>query len=182
MKSDPTKETILFFGITLGLVYLLLWGPLVAFQIPAISFVDQQMGPAWPIARFFIGGFTLSLTALGLTWLLEGMAGLRSVWRRLVQFRIGWRGYAQDRLQTKFSPLVSGSIVGVFWRLWHLPLFFIPGTSQNVLDFPFLGFLTGVISQSVLYAWLHNRTGRSIWTAVFFHWIYTFEGQVVATV
>lgn len=72
MKSDPTKETILFFGIMLGLVYLLLWGPLVAFQIPAISFVDQQMGPTWPIAMFFIGGFTPSLTALVLIVIYSG--------------------------------------------------------------------------------------------------------------
>lgn len=240
MKSDQTsksiKEAILFFSITLGLVYLVLWGPLVVFQISAISFVDNKMGPGWAIAMFLIGGFTPSLTALGMVGVREGRPGLRSVWKRLVHFRIGvrwylaaiglvafgtlsqilinsllghsfdwslflvqlpsflpllfigplseeigWRGYAQDRLQTKFSPLVSGIIVGVFWGLWHLPLFYIPGTSQNVLDFPFLGFLFGVTCQSVLYAWLHNHTERSIWTAVFFHWIYTFAGQVVAT-
>jgi len=235
-QSNAIKEVVLFFSIVLGLSFIVLWGPLVVFQVPAISFVDQKMGPAWAVTLFFIGGFVPSLTAIGLTRFLEGAAGLRSLWKRLFQFRIGgrwyaamvtlvafgtlsqilinyalghsfdwnlfliqlpsflpliligplseeigWRGYAQDRLQTKFSPLVSGIIVGMFWSLWHLPLFFIPGTSQHELNFSFLSFFFGITSQSVLYAWLHNHTQGSIWTAVFFHWIYTFAGQVVAT-
>lgn len=235
-ESSAIKEVILFFSITLGLCFIVLWGPLVVFQVPAISFVDKKMGPAWAVTLFFIGGFVPSLTAIALTRFIEGAAGLRSLWKRLIQFRIGgrwyaamialvafgtlsqilinyalghsfdwnlfliqlpsflpliligplseelgWRGYAQDRLQTKFSPLVSGIIVGAFWSLWHLPLFYIPGTSQHELHFSFLSFFFGITSQSVLYAWLHNHTQGSIWTAVFFHWIYTFAGQVVAT-
>jgi hypothetical protein len=29
--------------------------------------------------------------------------------------------------------------------------------------------------------WLYNQTGGSIWTAIFFHWIYTYAAQVVST-
>ena len=36
-----------------------------------------------------------------------------------------------------------------------------------------------MISLSVLFAWLHNHTNGMIWTAVFFHWIYTYAAQVV---
>lgn len=94
---------------------------------------------------------------------------------------LGWRGYAQDRLQTRWNGLVSGLIVGVIWALWHLPLFYMAGTSQSVLHIPFLGFACGVTATSVLYAWLHNQTSNSVWTAVFFHWMYTYSAQVVAT-
>ena len=94
---------------------------------------------------------------------------------------LGWRGYAQDRLQTRWNGLVSGLIVGVVWALWHLPLFFMVGTSQSVLGIPFLGFACGVTATSVIYAWLHNNTSGSVWTAVFFHWMYTYSMQVVAT-
>jgi hypothetical protein len=55
------------------------------------------------------------------------------------------------------------------------------GTSQHELHMPFMGFFFGVTAISVLMAWLHNHTNGSIWTAIFFHWIYTFAGQVVAT-
>ena len=94
---------------------------------------------------------------------------------------IGWRGYALDRLQPRWSPIASAMIVGVCWAFWHLPLFFIVGTSQNVLQLPFLGFLCGLIAISILFAWLQNHTGGSIWTAIFFHWLYTYSAQVVAS-
>lgn len=93
----------------------------------------------------------------------------------------GWRGYAQTKLQTRWNPLVTGIVVGMVWALWHLPLFLWPGTSQHELKIPFLGFFCGVTALSVLMAWLHNHTQGMIWTAIFFHWIYTYAGQVVAT-
>jgi hypothetical protein len=46
---------------------------------------------------------------------------------------------------------------------------------------PFVGFFFGIVSMSLLFAWLHNHTGGSIWTAIFFHWIYTCASQVAAT-
>jgi uncharacterized protein len=94
---------------------------------------------------------------------------------------LGWRGYAQTKLQTRWNPLITGLVVGMAWALWHLPLFLWPGTSQHELKMPFLGFFCGVVALSVLMAWLHNHTKGMIWTAIFFHWIYTYSGQVVAT-
>jgi membrane protease YdiL (CAAX protease family) len=94
---------------------------------------------------------------------------------------LGWRGYALDRLQTRFNALVSSLIIGLVWGLWHLPLFGMVGTSQHELAMPFFGFLGGVMATSVLYTWLHNHTHASIWTAVFFHWVYTYAMQVVAS-
>jgi membrane protease YdiL (CAAX protease family) len=94
---------------------------------------------------------------------------------------LGWRGYALDKLQTRGTALVSSVIVGAVWALWHLPLFYMVGSSQSVLDLPFLGFAVGVIALSILYTWFYNNTGRSIWSAIFFHWVYTFAAQVMAS-
>jgi len=87
---------------------------------------------------------------------------------------LGWRGYALGRLQTRWNALISSLMVGFFWGLWHLPLFYIPGTSQYLYDMSFFGFLVGLLAISVLYTWIFNNTGASIWSAVFFHWIYTY--------
>jgi hypothetical protein len=236
IKSNPAKDTLVFFAITLGLSYLVFWGPLAFFQITAISFVDNKMGPTWAIILFMMGGFVPSLVAITLTGVKEGKSGLNQLWRRVIQYKIGWRwylssiglivfgsasqiminfllghsfdfslfliqlpsllplivlgplseelgwrGYAQTRLQTRWNPLVSGLAVGIIWALWHLPLFLIPGTSQHELKVPFIGFIFGMIAVSVLFAWLQNHTRNSIWTAVFFHWIYTYALQVIAT-
>jgi membrane protease YdiL (CAAX protease family) len=94
---------------------------------------------------------------------------------------LGWRGYALGRLQTKWNALVSSIVVGILWALWHLPLFFMVGTSQHELHFSFISFLVGLIALSILFTWLNNNTGSSIWTAVLFHWLFTYAAQVVAS-
>ena len=235
-NSQPLKETAIFFAITLGICYLVLWGPIVLFQTPTISFVDKTMGPAWAIVLFLIGGFVPSLTAIALTGIKEGKPGLKQLWRRVIQFQIGWhwylavllivflgsacqilinnllggsfdfslflkqlpsflpliiigplseelgwRGYAQMRLQTRWNPVIAGLVVGMVWALWHLPLFLMVGTSQHELNMPFMGFFFGLTAHSVIYAWLQYHTDNSIWTAIFFHWIFTYAMQVVAT-
>jgi membrane protease YdiL (CAAX protease family) len=94
---------------------------------------------------------------------------------------LGWRGYALDRLQTKWNALVSGILIGVGWALWHLPLFYMIGTSQHESHIPFFGFLFGIIDVSILFTWLHNNTNGSLWTAIFFHWSITYAAQVVSS-
>jgi membrane protease YdiL (CAAX protease family) len=94
---------------------------------------------------------------------------------------LGWRGYALRRLQTRMGALASSVVIGVVWALWHLPLFYMIGTSQSEANAPFLAFALAVVSTSVLYTWLSNNTGGSIFSAVFLHWIYTYAVQVIWT-
>ena len=92
---------------------------------------------------------------------------------------IGWRGYALERLQTRWNALTSSLIVGLVWALWHLPLFMMVGTSQHELGIPFIGFLVGLMASSILYTWLYNNTKQSIWSAILLHWLYTYAARVV---
>jgi membrane protease YdiL (CAAX protease family) len=94
---------------------------------------------------------------------------------------IGWRGYALPRLQTRWNALISSLIVGLVWGLWHLPLFMMVGTPQHELKIPFIGFLIGVMASSVLYTCLYNNTKKSLWSAILFHWLYTYAIQVVSS-
>jgi uncharacterized protein len=92
---------------------------------------------------------------------------------------IGWRGYALGRLQTHWNALTSSLIVGLVWGLWHLPLFMMAGTSQHELGLPFIGFLVGIMANSILYTWLFNNTKQSLWSAILLHWLYTYAVTVV---
>jgi membrane protease YdiL (CAAX protease family) len=94
---------------------------------------------------------------------------------------IGWRGYALERLQTRWNALTSSLIIGLVWALWHLPLFMMVGTSNNELGLPFIGFLVGFMANSILYTWLYNNTKQSIWSAILLHWLYTCAFQVMST-
>ena len=94
----------------------------------------------------------------------------------------GWRGYALDGLQRRLTALTSGIIIGLFWMLWHLPLFFIAGTWQSdQLGFgtlPFLYWAVSLIAESVLYVWVYNNTNRSILAAVLFHFSGNASGEL----
>jgi hypothetical protein len=55
------------------------------------------------------------------------------------------------------------------------------GASESESHIPFIGFLCGISAVSILFTWLHNNTRGSLWTAIFFHWMYTYAAQVVSS-
>ena len=61
---------------------------------------------------------------------------------------IGWRGVARPMLQRRFSPLVSGLLIGLAWAVWHLPAFAMSGTIQSAWSFgPYFVGLLALITQ-----------------------------------
>jgi len=89
----------------------------------------------------------------------------------------GWRGFALDPLQARWSALVASLVLGVFWLLWHAPEFFMVGipTGEIVSGIvPFLTFAADVIAMAVLYTWVFNNTNRSILSAILLHFSHNF--------
>ena len=79
----------------------------------------------------------------------------------------GWRGFALPKLLKKHNPLTASLILGGIWGVWHLPLHFIPTTTQYAI--PIWEFILQMIVLSVLYTWLHKGTGGSVFIASLFH-------------
>jgi uncharacterized protein len=88
---------------------------------------------------------------------------------------IGWRGYMQQKLQTICTPLISGLIVGIVWASWHIPTWIAQGISvdQIVVLFPHL------ISSGLLFAWLFNKTNKSLLLVTLFHASTTLTGYLL---
>ncbi len=85
---------------------------------------------------------------------------------------LGWRGYALDQLQARWSASVSSLILGVIWAIWHLPLFFMKGM-VHAAQGPawFVLFVVGVIALAVILTWIFNNTRRSTLGAIVFHFM-----------
>ena len=79
----------------------------------------------------------------------------------------GWRGYALPRLQARWNASVSSLVLGLVWAVWHLPLWFVAGSSQQGSSFWL--FLANLVLLSILYTWLFNNAKGSILVAVVFH-------------
>lgn len=96
---------------------------------------------------------------------------------------LGWRGYALDRLQLKWSALSASVILGVVWALWHLPLFFIQGSYQHdAVGFATTGFwlfMAGIVALSVAFTWIYNSTDRSILGIIILHGWVNFTAEII---
>ena len=94
----------------------------------------------------------------------------------------GWRGYALDRLQTKFNALISSLLLGFIWGLWHLPLFFISGSVQE--NIPIYEFVLLQMVTSIFYTWILNnnrdKNGNvNVFLAIMFHAMANFSSMII---
>jgi uncharacterized protein len=114
----------------------------VATNAPAPSFAPLTPWYAVPLAF-----------GLGMINPLEGRLGEEP----------GWRGFAQPRFQSKWSPLASAAVLGLLITGWHLPLVFMP---QFDLGFPDIA---TTVMVTFWYTWLFNRTGGSVLLTLIAH-------------
>jgi membrane protease YdiL (CAAX protease family) len=159
----------------------LFWWAMALFTVPCLSWVAGEIngllgGP----------GFQLDLqvfhfdSPLTLVLMLPVLLCFFLLFGPLPE-EIGWRGYALDRLQKNMGPWVASLLLGLLWGLWHLPLFFVGGSYQNTLGFGTVGFwlfLAQVVSVCPLMTWIYNNTGRSILSAILFHFACNMIGTI----
>jgi hypothetical protein len=86
---------------------------------------------------------------------------------------LGWRGYALPVLQERLpSPLIAAILLGVLWWAWHLPrevITILGGVNLWSWGVGQLVFCAYVVALSILITYAVNRTGGSVWPAIFIH-------------
>jgi hypothetical protein len=135
------------------------------------SLADLRLGwQAWLVPVFVLGGSTWLAWVLPESWGGPRLAMLLpSAWvfPPYVLFvillgggqeELGWRGYVLDPMEERLGPWLGNLVLGAVWGIWHLPLFFIPGTSQAYT--PFAGFMLLTIGYSWFFAWVRQVSGK----------------------
>lgn len=79
----------------------------------------------------------------------------------------GWRGYALPALSKPFGWRWAAIVVGCFWAVWHLPLFYMAGMAQANL--PMGLFMGSNIALSVVFGRLSMNTHFSVLPAIVLH-------------
>lgn len=77
---------------------------------------------------------------------------------------LGWRGTMQPVLETKFPFPIATLITGIVWAVWHLPLWFVDGSTQQGI--PFLLFAVFAVFLSYWLACVYKRTNSVFYCAV----------------
>jgi membrane protease YdiL (CAAX protease family) len=109
--------------------------------------------PAFPAVEHI----PLAIANFGLVFLVGGPLGEE----------FGWRGYLTPALTARVNWRTASLLTGIVWGLWHLPLFFLAGTSQAQMAMPV--FLLNILAGSVLFGWLFQRTSGSVVPALVLH-------------
>jgi membrane protease YdiL (CAAX protease family) len=154
------------------------WYAIIFLSVPALTvfggFLDKSLGgpganleslAAYTIQPLAILPFALFILIFGP--LPEEMA---------------WRGYALDGLQARNSALSASLILGLAWAAWHLPLFGIQGSYQNGLGIGtarFWLYMLNFIPHTILMTWIYNHTGRSTLSAILYHFMINFTGELI---
>jgi membrane protease YdiL (CAAX protease family) len=93
-----------------------------------------------------------------------------------LQEELGWRGFALPRLQARRTAFDASVLLGLVWGLWHIPLYFVPGTGQfetvsgaTSPAFAIGAFVVWTIGLSILFTWLFNETRGSLIVVILFH-------------
>jgi len=71
---------------------------------------------------------------------------------------LGWRGFAQPRLQEHYGATVAAVLVGLAWTLWHLPQV-LPGNLGYGSSMSLPLFTLNLVALSVVMAWLYTHAG-----------------------
>ena len=117
------------------------------------------VAPDLRLPRLYLSEMAISLTI-----------GIAPVWEE-----IGWRGFAQPRIQRLYGPVVGSLILGVLWGVWHLPFFFGPlartGPEATLVSasIALAEFSIGLTGLSVVMAWVLNNCGGSTLMAILLH-------------
>jgi len=74
----------------------------------------------------------------------------------------GWRGFAQPRLQERYTALTAAIGIGFVWALWHLPLFYLFDVPAYDASGFWTSYLFTLIVESITYAWFFNSTNGGL--------------------
>jgi membrane protease YdiL (CAAX protease family) len=157
-QKDYWRRVLDFKRITLK------WYLVIFLLIPTISIFAALLSGYWETYSFIhkLPSLYLTLLSVPLVPVLE---------------ELGWRGYVLDRLQEKYSALVSSIILGALWGPWHLPVFFLPGSIFGLMPFASLMFWLYMFHEivlSVVFTWIYNNTNRSTLSAILLHIVLEF--------
>ena len=96
----------------------------------------------------------------------------------------GWRGYALDRLVSRYDKIVASLILGLVWAVWHWPMFYIGGSllarrfEPGTLLF-WLGWFVPVLGRTVIFTRVFYGTGRSILAVILLHFLFNLVAELV---
>jgi membrane protease YdiL (CAAX protease family) len=96
---------------------------------------------------------------------------------------LGWRGYAFDSLQSRYSYFTASILFSILWSLWHFPLIFVKNSYQYEIFHESIwfgvNFFVGIIPMGVIISWICIKNRKSVIAAIIFHFIVNISQEIL---
>lgn len=94
----------------------------------------------------------------------------------------GWMYILQPSLDKKYGFVLSSLSFGIIWTLWHIPLFFIPGTNHGEGLINFWMFAVQLIAFRFFHGAIYRISGKGrVFMSVLFHTMFNAVSPVFGT-
>jgi len=88
----------------------------------------------------------------------------------VVAEEIAWRAFALRKLQQCYSHLSSALIIGVYWAVWHIPMWLL--TVRLLTAAQLIIICMNLICWSIIFAFLYEGSGQSLPVTILLHLTY----------
>jgi membrane protease YdiL (CAAX protease family) len=97
--------------------------------------------------------------------ILAALAMLAAFFGAALAEELGWSGYALDQMQIRWNALQASILLGVVLAAWHIVPLVQAHRSPAWITWQCLN----IVATRVLYVWLYNNNGKSVFAAALFH-------------
>lgn len=160
LKKDFKRKIIGFYRIKPK--YILL--AILSFAIVVLLSISTSV---------LFGGSTSQFAFTDFSFSIAGSSALLTILLASIIEELGWRGYGEDAIGSKMSWFKETLIFGVIWGLWHIPLFFMPGTYHFTLSelgtMYIINFFISAIPVNFLQTWVYVKNNRSMFATMMLH-------------
>ena len=97
---------------------------------------------------------------------------------------LGWRGYAFDSLQSRYTYFKASVVFSILWSLWHFPLIFVNNSYQYEIFHQNIwfgvNFFISIIPMGVIISWMCIKNEKSVLSAILFHFVINLSQEILA--
>ncbi len=96
---------------------------------------------------------------------------------------LGWRGYAFDSLQSRYTYFTASLIFSILWSFWHFPLIFVQDSYQYQIFHENIwfavNFFASIIPMGIIISWVCIQNRKSVLAAMLFHFIINISQEIL---
>lgn len=86
---------------------------------------------------------------------------------------IAWRAYALRKLEGRYSRFASALFLGIYWAVWHIPLWLVTLNLNQSNRIPVLtGAFVNLVAWAFIFSFLYHRSSDSLPVVILLHATY----------